>query len=203
MVTGSAYGIQFAIDFLYVKGKVPGGVNLMSESLEKKVGDIMIPIRNYKIVSENCTVEDAVKVLYRSFYQRGKGGSGHKSIIVCDNNGNHLGLVDFRSILRTLEPRYAKFQKCAVSVFWEGLFNDKCKSQSVKVVKDIMQPIDSITLDANDPLIKAVLVMNGKKLDILPVKKNNRIVGMVRERELFEEAHNQMVCLSRLTDAIV
>lgn len=175
----------------------------MSEQPEKKVGDIMIPVRNYKIISHSCTVAEAIVVLHRAFYQRGKGGQGHRSIIVSDDYGNPLGMVTFRSILNALEPFFAKAQHLSVPVFWEGLFSERCRVEAQKSIKEIMHPINVIALDANDTLIKAVHAMIKHKLGTLPVKKNNRLVGMVRVNELFEEVHELVVGTQSLEDVYI
>jgi len=175
----------------------------VSEQTEKKVGDIMIPVRNYKVISHTCTVADAVAVLYRAFYQRSKGGQGHRSVIVSDDYGNPLGLITFRSVLNALEPFFAKAQHLSVPVFWEGLFSERCRVEAQKNVKEIMHPINVISLDVNDTLIKAVHAMIKHKLGTLPVKKNNRLVGMVRVSELFEEVHGLVAGAHGLKDAYI
>ncbi|TYO97327.1 HPP family protein [Desulfallas thermosapovorans] len=162
----------------------------MSEQSEKRVIDIMIPVRNYKVVSHNCTVADAIKVLHRGFYQRNAGGQGHRSVIVSDDYGNPQGMVTFRSVLQALEPFFARADRLSVPTFWEGLFTERCKHEAQKSIKDIMHPINVIALDANDTLIKAVHAMIKHKLGTLPVKKNNRLVGMVRVNELFAEVYD-------------
>lgn len=169
----------------------------MSEQPEKRVNDIMIPLRSYMVISKSCKIEDAVKVLYRAYSQRTKGSAGHRSVIVCDDYGNPLGLITFRSVLQALEPFFAKAQNLSVPVFWEGLFSERCRSEAAKCVEEIMHPISVITLDANDTLIKAAHAMIKHKLGTLPVKKNNLIVGMVRVNEVFEEVYS---CMSNNED---
>jgi len=175
----------------------------VSERFEKKVGDLMISLRNYKVISKDCTIEDAVKVLHNTFYQRGKGGQGHRSVIVCDEHGNPLGLVTFRSILQALEPFFARAQNLSIPVFWDGLFSERCRGEATKNVEEIMHPINVITLDVNDTLIKAVHAMIKHKIGTLPVKNNNRIVGMVRVNELFEEVYGQMSCDHQLESVFI
>lgn len=174
----------------------------MSEQPEKRVRDIMIPVRNYKTISHHATVEDAIKLLYRSFYQRGKGVQSHRSVIVYDDYGNPLGMVTFRSVLQALEPFFAKAQKLSVPIFWEGLFTERCQSEAKKNVKEIMHPFNFIALDVNDTLIKAVHAMIKHKLGTLPVTKNNHLVGMVRVNEIFEEVYNVIEGVEYLEDAV-
>lgn len=174
----------------------------MSEQPEKRVADVMIPVRNYKTISQNCTVEDAVRLLHKSFYQRGKSGYTHRSVIVCDDYGNPLGMVTFRSVLQALEPFFARAQNFSVPIFWEGLFSERCRAENQKNIKEIMHPFNFIALDINDTLIKAVHAMIKHKLGTLPVTKNNHLVGMIRVNEIFEEVHNVMVDLEYFEDAI-
>lgn len=163
----------------------------------------MIPLRNYKRISQDCTIEEAVKVLHHSFYTRGKGGQGHRSVIVCDNYGDPVGLVTFRSILQALEPIFAKASHFSVPLFWDGLFSERCRAEAKKSVLEIMHPINVITLDANDTLIKAAHAMVKHRLGTLPVRKNNRIAGMIRVNELFEQIYDQMIDAERLESVFI
>ncbi len=160
----------------------------MSENPEKRVRDVMIPVRNYKTISHTCKVEDAVK-LYINFFAR-KAGQAHRSLIVCDDYGNPLGMVTVRSILQALEPLFARAQNFSVPLFWEGLFTERCRVVSQKSVTEVMYPINFIALDVNDTLIKAVHAMMKHKLGTLPVKKDNTLVGVIRVNEVFSELYN-------------
>lgn len=164
----------------------------MSEQPEKKVSDIMIPIRYYKTISHSCTVRDVIIVLYRALNLRDKGGQGYQYVIVSDDYGNPVGLVTFRSVLQAIEPFFAKAEKLSIPVFWDGLFSQRCRAEAKKNIKDIMYPINVIAIESSDILIKAVHAMIKHKLGALPVKQDGCLVGMLRENELFEEVHSQV-----------
>lgn len=156
---------------------------------EKLVGDLMIPIENYKVISENCTVREAIWLLKNSCTQRGKN-VGRRTLIVCNDQGVPVGLINLRSIFQALEPFFVKAYNLSVPLFWGGLFTDRCREEAQKKVREIMYPINLLTLDINDPLIKAVYAMLKHKVGTLPVRENNYLVGMIRAIELFEEMTN-------------
>ena len=56
-----------------------------------------------------------------------------------------------------------------------------------KKVKDIMQPLELITINIDDSLLKAVHLMLKHKLGTLPVLDADLVVGMVRNNEVFNE----------------
>lgn len=165
----------------------------MSEQSEKRVGHVLVPMENYKTISHNCTIEDAVRLLHKSFALRGKGEYVHRFLIVYDDQGNPLGMVGFRSILQALEPFFVRNQNLSIPVFWEGLFSQRCRAVTGKNIKEIMSPFHFIALDANDTLIKAVHAMIKHKLETLPVLKDGCFVGMVRMNEIIDEVYGVMM----------
>ncbi|MCL6638331.1 MAG: CBS domain-containing protein [Firmicutes bacterium] len=160
---------------------------------EKKVRDLMIPVADYSSVSVNNTVKEAITVLRKSFCNLETGEChGHRSVLVFDDENRLVGLLNFRALLLAIEPRFLKFEG-GPALFKEGFFTERSKEEAGKKVKDIMQPIDLITVDADDSLLKAVHLMLKHKLGTLPVLEDGMVVGMIRNNEVFNEIAKAVV----------
>jgi len=154
---------------------------------EKKVKDIMIPIADYSSVSVNNTVKEAIAVLQKSFCNLDTGEChGHRSVLVFDDKNRLVGLLNFRALLLAIEPRFLKMEG-GPTLFKEGFFTERSKEEAEKKVKDIMQPLELITINIDDSLLKAVHLMLKHKLGTLPVIEGDMVVGMVRNNEVFNE----------------
>jgi len=154
---------------------------------EKKVKDIMIPIADYSSVSVNNTVKEAIAVLQKSFCNLDTGEChGHRSVLVFDDKNRLVGLLNFRALLLAIEPRFLKMEG-GPTLFKEGFFTERSKEEAEKKVKDIMQPLELITINIDDSLLKAVHLMLKHKLGTLPVLEGDMVVGMVRNNEVFNE----------------
>ncbi len=154
---------------------------------EKRVKDIMTPIDEYSSISVNSTVGEAISVLKKSFCPIENGPcNGHRTVLVYEND-ELAGIITFRVLLMSIEPRFMKVDQWAVPVFWEGLFTERCREEARKKVKDIMTPIRLVALDADDTIIKAVHAIIKHKLGSLPVVQDGAIIGMVRINEIFHE----------------
>ena len=154
---------------------------------EKKVKDIMIPIADYSSVSVNNTVKEAIAVLQKSFCNLDTGEChGHRSVLVFDDKNRLVGLLNFRALLLAIEPRFLKMEG-GPNLFKEGFFTERSKEEAEKKVKDIMQPLELITINIDDSLLKAVHLMLKHKLGTLPVLEGDMVVGMIRNNEVFNE----------------
>lgn len=154
---------------------------------EKRVKDIMTPIEEYSTVDAGSTVKEAIAILKKSYCPDDTSScSGHRTVLVHEDN-KLTGILTFRALLTAIEPRFIKVDQWAVPVFWEGLFTERCREESRKMVKDVMTPLSLVALEAEDTIIKAVHAMIKHKLGTLPVTKGGQIVGMVRINEIFNE----------------
>lgn len=160
---------------------------------EKRVKDIMIPIEDYSSVSVNNTVKEAIAVLKKSFCNLDTGEChGHSSVLVFDDSNKLVGMLTFRALLLAIEPRYLKFEG-GPALFKEGFFSERAKEEAEKKVKDIIEPMEFITVGADDTLLKAIHLMLKHKLGSLPVVRDGMVVGMARINEVFNEMAKTVV----------
>ena len=72
------------------------------------VRDIMIAIDSYSTVNDDANLEEAVKVLHKSFYRDDKGITyGHRSVLVINKAGELTGILTIQSILQAIDKEFA------------------------------------------------------------------------------------------------
>src|SRR4030042_2814845 len=73
---------------------------------EKHVKKIMIPIREYAVVSQEATIKEALKIMKESSERLSPGKYRHMGILVKDAEGNIVGKLTQADILRGIIPDY-------------------------------------------------------------------------------------------------
>ena len=164
---------------------------------EKSVGEIMIPITDYTTVREDESVGTAIKKLRHSFHSSVCTSrimeTGHRSIIVFDDGGRMKGLLAIVDLMKAVMPAYLSAPKPSMAdaiqyspMFWSGAFNREVNLLARKKVREIMSPAPPIIgPDAN--LMEAAYVMISNQARRLAVFRDNRVVGIIREQDLFFE----------------
>lgn len=141
-----------------------------------KVRQLMIPLEEYAVVSDEATLYEAVTALeeaQRRFYQQdfkprseriedeGKGfvnrghGYQHRAVLVKDRNGNIVGKLSQLDLLRGLETGYNRIGDLTLSSR-SGLNPEFIKSL-VKQYSLFQDPLDHICSKANNIKVKDVM----------------------------------------------
>lgn len=173
----------------------------MEKPYEKKVKDIMIPIYDYPTVSAEATLKDSIQVLRRAFQpQDNKPRTGRQHILIVDNN-ELVGTFGVPDLLKAVEPQYLKSHtfynmqltgSWAIPIFWDGLFSERCREIANKKIKDFMQPL-VYYVKSNDTILKASYSMAKYKTNLVPVKENDKLVGIIRSIDVFQEISNWVI----------
>ena len=154
----------------------------MPGSTEKKVRDIMLPLQDYATVFLENSLRDAMFVLKNTFYSGFMAGSqSHRSILVFDKKKRLVGTLSFRDVISSLQI----MEKDGNS--WAGTFNKLCLNQASKKVKEVMRPISTKRLQAQDSILDAINLLMNQDLELVPVEEKGDIVGMIRAVEIFKE----------------
>jgi FixJ family two-component response regulator len=168
-----------------------------AEKEEKRARDIMIPLEDYTSISVESTVREAIEALkrsYESFLSTGKVMEcGHRSILIFDAKGRLSGILSILDLIKALRPAYLTAPKPSMAdslryspMFWSGLFTTQAKALFGKKVGTIMSgPPLTIEEDAN--LMEIAEMMVTEKARRLAVTRKGKVVGVVREQELFFE----------------
>jgi CBS-domain-containing membrane protein len=171
--------------------------------LKMKIKDRMIPIENYPTVLPNATLREAALSLRISFCELDGGmctEAGPRTVLVVDENGKLIGIVDFNSFLETMIPEIsgglsAKLSALGVSIAFAQAdaaaldesrigFRARVIKNAETKVRDIMLKIRG-TIDADANLLDGLKKMYRKKITVLPVYEGEKLVGVMRDADLF------------------
>lgn len=163
---------------------------------ERSVAELMIPIDEYTCVQASSTVKEGIerlKVAAENFISTGLiMECGHRAVLVFD--GEELaGVLAMRNLIEALLPEYVALARSSgnngarySALFWNGVFNARTRDLESKRVRDIMNPrppvVDS---DANLMQVADLLCQENRRR--VAVRRDGRIVGVLREQELFHE----------------
>jgi predicted transcriptional regulator len=167
-----------------------------------RIEEIMIPLDEYPKVTPETSLRDAIEVMENAVLEVAGRKSLPRVLLVFDNKGRLRGTVRRRDIMRGLEPKYLVAQSLnyrkklfdvAIDPNLSELSHDRMvrgvREQAKRPVKDVMRPIQ-VSLDHNDHVIKGVYEMVGYGLTLLPVMKDEKVIGVVRTVEIFRELAN-------------
>jgi len=166
----------------------------MENLTEKKVRDIMIPIYEYPLISSEATLKTTLQVMKDLWHpQVNKPKSGRRHVVVFDDN-IPVGTFGINEMFKAIEPHYLeslsfagiKMPGSPVPIFWEGLFTERCLEVAHNKIKKHITLFECFA-NADDTLLRASCHMVKFKLEFLPVKSNNRLVGMVLNEDIFKE----------------
>ena len=146
----------------------------------KNLKGLMIPITDYPHMPYWSTLEEAVVLLNFSYE------TAHDTILVFDESYRLMGVLDQKEILRDIHPGFSKLSPEKVSDKWEKLISTHDPDQLKKPIKDFIIPFN-IIVDVEDPVLKAAHLMLKHDIDLLPVKKSEKLAGVVKMHDIFHE----------------
>jgi len=175
-----------------------------------KVKELMVPLSEYAVVSEDANLFEAVLALEKAQAKYEKSRYTHRAILVRAGSGNITGKLSQLDVLMGLEPKYKKIGEMkAISNlgfsadflkdllaqyrFWDDPMSAICKKAQKIRVKEIMYaPEAGEFVDESATLDQAIhqLVM-GKHQSLLVTSKGD-IVGILRLVDVFKEVFEQI-----------
>jgi CBS domain-containing protein len=171
--------------------------------VQKRVRDLMIPLERYSVTSPDSTLKDAVLSLRTSYCQLDTGictEAGPRTVLVVNEKGNLEGILDFRSILGVLIPEvagglskrvaslsasvtFAEADSSSLDDATAGLNARVQRNAGVKV-RDMMLKVRG-TIQAEASLMDALKLIFKNKVTKLPVFEGDKLVGILRDTDLF------------------
>lgn len=164
-----------------------------------RAGKIMVPIENYPRISFKSNLNQAVHKLEKATLEAHGKTSLPRALLVYDNQEQILGIVRRRDILSGLEP---KFMCTMANIHQKELYNievdadlanfssekigEAMKAQSEILISEVMKPIVA-TVEHDDHLAKVIYEMLSHDVNLLLVKRDGRIIGVVRSIDVFRE----------------
>ena len=169
-----------------------------NRSLETmRVEDLMIPLDHYPQVTADTSLAEAARVLKSAKIDLGVHTSLPRWLLVFSSEGQLVGSVRRRDIMRGLEPKFlvsepldyrkklfdVKIDPDLSELSYDHLIKE-VREQAARPVKKVMKPLQ-VTIHHDDHLIKAIYEMVSYGVSLLPVLKERRVVGVVRSVEVF------------------
>jgi CBS domain-containing protein len=166
---------------------------------KKFVQDIMVPLEEYPCIPETHTLRNAISEMEVQILRKGQLSLPRVALVFDSGFSDLLGLLRRRDIMRGLEPRFLvggslKYQRKLFDVEIDPnlseLSHDKIvarmRKRADRLVRDFMIPI-KVTIDHNDHIMKAMSEMVDQNTSLLPVLKDNGVVGVVRSVDVLSE----------------
>jgi len=165
----------------------------------KRAGDLMIPLDEYPHIPYWFTLRQTIAELENSVLEYEGRKSLPRAVLVFDEKYQLMGMARRRDILRGLEPEFLTQKSLAVrkqmfnvkvdpnlsELSYENLLED-IRKQAERPVSQVMQPVVA-SVDFEDHMIKVIYEMVEHNLSLLPVMKDNKVVGVVRTVDLIQE----------------
>ena len=163
---------------------------------ERKVTEIMIPIERYTCIQASCTVREGIEELKRSSEGFISSGlvmeSGHRAVLVFDGE-ELVGVLTMRNLIQAVTPGHLLSESGALlqctqfsPMYWTGFFSSRVRELESKMVREIMNPRSPVVnCEAN--LMEVAVLLCEENRRRVAVERDGRIIGVVREQELFQE----------------
>ncbi len=167
--------------------------------LKKRVRDLMIPIDNYAVVRVDSSLQEAVAKLEEGFLKTDPS-ERHRTILIVDGSGNLVGIIDFRRIIEVLIPECSEKLRERLEDLGLALISvrspvdhtgeprwplrDRALKNAQTTVRDVMLKTRGMA-QADDDLLDAIKIKCSNKLTVLPVYDGERLVGVLRDVDVF------------------
>ncbi|MCP4669779.1 MAG: CBS domain-containing protein [Desulfobacula sp.] len=176
-----------------------------------KVKDLMVPLSEYAVISENATIFEAVLALEKAQQEFNQNSYHSRAILVEDSTRSIVGKLDQLDILRALEPKYAQIKsemsgstkygfskQFLLSILetykmFDKPLDDICKKAGMEKVSQYMHtPTEGEYISANDSLDQAIhLLILGNHQSLLVTQKKE-IIGILRLTDVFANISQHM-----------
>ena len=171
----------------------------------KTVKHIMTPLAEYATISEEATLYEAAVALDKAQHDLDQSHRLHRLLLIADKDGEILGKISQLDVIRALEPKGKQIEgslslrrfgfsreylrpmlkQCR---FWEKPLIDLCKEAGKLRVKRLLHaPAEGEFVDENASLAEAIHQLALEHHQSLLVTRNKRIVGILRQRDIFRE----------------
>jgi CBS domain-containing protein len=169
----------------------------------KRVKDVMLPVSEYAVVSEDATLREALLALDKAQRELPAGRQPHRAVLVVDRNKNVVGKAGQLTFLKALEPKYSVLgdmdmlaragvpPESLASImdnlgFWQDSISANCLRAKSTKIKDFMVPATEC-IDEDAPLTDAIhKILMAQTLSILVTRKGE-VIGILRVSDLFSE----------------
>jgi CBS domain-containing protein len=156
----------------------------------------MVPLEEYPCIPDTLTLGEAISEMAVQILRKGQLSLPRVALVFDDGFSDLLGLLRRRDIMRGLEPAFLvggsleyrrKLFNVEIDPNLAELSYDKMtagiRKRANLLVREFMIPIKA-TINYDDHIMKAIHEMVDRNTSLLPVLKDNRVVGVVRSVDL-------------------
>lgn len=190
--------VNILVDRIHSAVRMAGNGN----TRERTVTEIMIPIDDYTCIQASSTVREGIerlKIAAENFISSGLiMESGHRAILVFDEE-ELVGVLAMRNLIQAVRPGYLLNTKGSLPhsvqyspMFWDGYFSARVRELEFKCVREIMNPRPPV-VGHEASLMQVAHLLCEENRRRVAVEKEGRIIGVVREQELFHEISRQIL----------
>ena len=163
----------------------------------RKVKELMVKITEYPHIPYWLSVRDAISMIHSAYGER-PGPGEPRMVLVFDEKYQLQGLLTLKNLLTGIEPGFLRKDEkspyqgltdrdlASLSALAEGTFSEKCKEEARKPVSEVMTAIRA-RVDVNDSVAKAAFVMLQADVSLVPVMDGEKIAGVLRMSDVFNE----------------
>ena len=175
-----------------------------------KIEDLMVPLSEYATVTVGATLFDAVLALEKAQEEFDQTKYRHRAVLVLDKTGEVVGKISQHTALKALEPQYMKMggrtsaSQYGFSVTFlkdlqdqysllDGALENICQKAAQTRVEDFMANLsEGEFIDADASLDRAIHMLVMGHYQSLMVKKDGRIMGVLRLTDVFAAVFHVM-----------
>ena len=170
---------------------------------EKRVGEVMVSLSEYATIDAEKTIKEALEALSKAQLGLTQDRHHHRAVLVLDRDGNVMGKLSHWAILRALERRplraddmvslsraglteeFIESMQDSLSTF-TGSLQQMCRYAARIKAKDAMVSVGE-SIEESATLTEAIRMLVRKHVQSLPVTSGNKVVGILRLSDVFEE----------------
>jgi len=176
---------------------------------QRYVIDVMLPLDEYAVVSEDDTVYEAFIALEEAQKKRSEGRQKHRAVLVKNSNNEIVGKLGHLGFLKALDPGYKNLGELDViskagltkefitsmmknfELLQDDLDDIRIRTKTIKL-KDVMRPMTE-QVDINDTINEAIhKIIMWQILSVL-VTKGGKVVGILRLSDLYDEVSKNIL----------
>jgi len=169
-----------------------------------KVKELMVPLAEYAIVSEDATLYEAVMALEQSHTQGYPERDRHRAVLVLDSDNRLVGKLNIWDVLNGIEPRYrelaypretppqgfgSEFIRSMLETYglWRKPLSELCSKASAMSVREFMHiPSEGEYVEEEATLDQAIHQLVMGHYQSLLVTREDSIIGILRLSDVFK-----------------
>ena len=159
---------------------------------QKKVREVMIPLKDYPHIPQWFTLRQAVAILRESTIKYA-GVYKPRAALVFNKDHRLAGILTIRDLLKGLQLDFLQGEvPVPAAATMDDLLGPDIKQQAERAVSEVMVPVKA-SVQADASLVQALFAIIKENVGTMPVLEDDRVVGMVRLTELFLEISREIL----------